>query len=228
MRRVTEHRITRWWWIRHAPVTENHGRVYGSSDPAADVSDRAGFEMLASQLPPDAVWVRSHLKRTHQTIEALAETGVRVSDPVLVEPHLGEQNFGAWQGLTWEEVAARQDGVPSHKFWLAPAAHRPPDGESFHEVTERVHAVIARLTEAHAGRDIVAVAHGGSIRAALALALDLDPDLALGFATENLSTTRIDHVDGPGLGGAWRVGFVNARVGVAGGRAMMIDRRQEN
>ena len=75
-----------------------------------------------------------------------------------------------------------------------------------------MHAVIARLTEAHAGRDIVAVAHGGSIRAALALALDLDPDLALGFATENLSTTRIDHVDGPGLGGTWRVGFVNARI----------------
>ena len=53
------------------------------------------------------------------------------------------------------------------------------------------------------------MAHGGSIRAALALALGLDAERALGFSIDNLSITRIDHVDGPAKGEAWRVAAVN-------------------
>ena len=59
------------------------------------------------------------------------------------------------------------------------------------------------------GRDIIAVAHGGTIRAALALALDLDPEAALAFTIENCSITRIDRIDGPGMGHGWRVVRVN-------------------
>ena len=65
------------------------------------------------------------------------------------------------------------------------------------------------LVAEHAGRDIIAVAHGGTIRAALALALDLAPEAALAFTIENCSVTRIDHIDGPGMGHGWRVVTVN-------------------
>ena len=85
----------------------------------------------------------------------------------------------------------------------------PPEGESFVDVIERASGAIARRTAQHAGSDIVAVAHGGTIRAALALALGLDPEHALAFSIDNLSITRIDHVDGPARGGAWRVAAVN-------------------
>jgi len=61
----------------------------------------------------------------------------------------------------------------------------------------------------HAGRDIIAVAHGGTIRAALALALGLEPEAALAFTIENCPITRIDHVNGPGVGNDWRVVTVN-------------------
>ena len=64
---------------------------------------------------------------------------------------------------------------------------------------------IHRLVETYSGRDIIAVAHGGTIRAALALALDLDPEAALAFTIENCSITRIDRIDGPGMGHGWRV-----------------------
>ncbi len=43
--------ITRWWWVRHAPVTEDGGRVYGQSDPPANVSDVETFRALAAMLP---------------------------------------------------------------------------------------------------------------------------------------------------------------------------------
>ena len=72
----------------------------------------------------------------------------------------------------------------------------------------RVRAAVERLTEEFRGRDIVAVAHGGSIRAALAVALALDPQAVLAFAVENCSVTRLDHLDGPS-GSGWRIGTVN-------------------
>jgi broad specificity phosphatase PhoE len=96
-----------------------------------------------------------------------------------------------------------------HRFWHAPAREAAPGGESFLAVIERVSRAVHRLVGMHAGRDIIAVAHGGTIRAALALALGLEPEAALAFTIENCSITRIDHIDGPGQGHGWRVFTVN-------------------
>ncbi len=60
-----------------------------------------------------------------------------------------------------------------------------------------VNGAIEELTAEHRGRDIVAVAHGGTIRAAIALALNLGPQGGLAFAIENCSLTRLDHYAGP-------------------------------
>jgi broad specificity phosphatase PhoE len=76
-------------------------------------------------------------------------------------------------------------------------------------VVARVSGAIHRLVAEQAGRDIIAVAHGGTIRAALALALGLEPEAALAFTIENCSLTRIDHIEGPGQGHGWRVVTVN-------------------
>ena len=120
-----------------------------------------------------------------------------------------EQNFGAWQGLTHDEVH-RARGAEAHRFWVSPATERPEGGESFAEVVERVGRAMTRLSDRHAGRDIVAVAHGGAIRAALAVALGLDPETALRFSVFNLSLTRVNHY-APGNGSpvAWSVESVN-------------------
>ena len=197
---------TRWWWVRHAPVTETGGRIYGATDPNADIDDRAAFQALDGMLPRKAEWVTSHLRRTVQTASAIAAAGGRRIAP-LREPALGEQNFGAWHGKTHEEVRSLPSG---HRFWLAAADHRPPGGESFAELCLRTRAAIARLNEVWAGRDIVAVAHGGTIRAALGLALDLEPKGALRFATDNLSLTQIEHYAGDDRQPeGWRVACLN-------------------
>ena len=74
----------------------------------------------------------------------------------------------------------------------------------------RTAAAVERLTEAHRGRDIVCVAHGGTIRAALAMALDLGPAGALAFTIDNVSLTRIDRIHSAPPGAPrWRVRLVN-------------------
>ncbi|MFQ5984009.1 MAG: histidine phosphatase family protein [Alphaproteobacteria bacterium] len=198
---------TRWWWVRHAPVAGRKGRIYGVMDVEADVADEAALSALAGRLPGAALWVTSHLMRAKQTATALAAAGADI-ETCVVEPDLAEQDFGSWQGLTYAEIDQAR-GASKSRFWLAPARHTPPGGESFADVAARVTRVVTRLNAAHGGRDIVAVAHGGPIRAALGLALGLDLETALRFSIDHLSLTRLDHIRGADGDDAWRVVAVN-------------------
>jgi alpha-ribazole phosphatase len=205
--------VTRWWWVRHAPVTVNDGRCYGQTDLPCDCTDLAAFEGLARRLPQDAVWITSPLQRTHLTAAGIVRAGLAGPDPipgpgVQVEPDLIEQHFGAWQGLTYAELA-EQNGNLWPRFWLGAAQHAPPGGESFVQLLARAQPAITRISREHAGRDIIAVTHGGTIRAAVALALELSPEAALAVTIDNLSLTRIEHFPGSEAAHSWRVTAVN-------------------
>ncbi len=208
--------VTRWWWIRHAPVFDGEGRLYGQEDLDCDVSDTPRYEALAGYLPDDPVWVVTNLMRTHKTAGAIWSAvggSSELPDPV-VEPELAEQYFGDWQGLTWTQMEER-DATAYAEFWQDPSGNAPPGGESFAAVIDRTSAAVDRVTEQFSGRDIVCVAHGGSIRGALAQALDLHHERGLSLTIDNLSLTRLDHIEGGVLNGAgktWRVVGVNMAI----------------
>jgi broad specificity phosphatase PhoE len=204
--------VTRWWWIRHAPVPDG-GRIYGQSDVDCDCSDVEIFRILARELPHDAVWVTSNLVRTTQTAAAiLAAAGSNRFAGVkpFAEPAFAEQHLGEWQGQERKAFyAARKVGT--HTLWFAPASERPRGGESFDDLMHRVVPAIERLNREYQGRDIVAVTHGGTIRAAMGFALGLTAQAALAFSVENCSLTRIDHLTAGGGDGLWRIVAVNHR-----------------
>lgn len=203
---------TKWWWVRHAPVVDAHlKRLSGQADVAADITDKAAFEAFAKHLPKDAVWLTTPLQRTAQTASAL---GCAAADPT-AEPAFMEQAFGDWTHCTWDEIGEKSD---VSAFWRAPADVAPPQimagvsSESFADVCARVAPAIEALNEKYAGRDIISVAHAGSIRAAVAHALGLSPAQALGLAVNNLSLTRLDHMAADAKTteiGNWRVVGLN-------------------
>ena len=203
--------VTRWWLVRHAPVDPAmKGRLYGSADVACDTSDVASFRALAAKLPADALWVTSHLSRAKETAAAIRAAGLDAPDPE-IDPEIREQDFGDWQGLSWAEMETTDPAVYA-AFWEAPARNAPPGGESFAGMMDRLAAVLDRYNTDHAGRDIVAVCHAGSIRAALAHAMGLSPESGMAVVIDTLSLTRMDHVTGGllrGKGAAWRVVGVN-------------------
>ncbi|KAA0581678.1 histidine phosphatase family protein [Azospirillum sp. Sh1] len=202
--------VTRWWLIRHAPVHNPDNLICGSSDREADTGNRAAAAALAAGLPADALWLTSPLRRSRQTAQALWSRNPRLADTAVVEPALAEQDFGDWEGIS-HDTAALRDAEAAARFWRNPARNAPPGGESFATVMERTAAALRRLTDLHAGRDLVAVIHAGSIRGALALALDLTPEAALRLRIDPWSLTRIDHHH-TGTG-SWSVGGVNQQVG---------------
>jgi len=198
--------ITRWWWVRHAPVPNPEGRCYGQTDKDCDISNDALFKHQAALLPKGAIWYSSNLLRARKTAENLGAHGADFGE-VLIDPDLAEQHFGSWQGLTYAEIAENHGS--NHLFWLGPPELRPPGGESFIDLRDRTVLNIARPTEKYRGRDIVATAHGGTIRAALAHAFNMHPEAAVRFEIENVSITLIEHFEQADPAHAWRVAFTN-------------------
>jgi len=199
---------TRWWWVRHARVPVAGRIVYGRADVPCDTSDTATLAAQARVLPADAVVVTSGLARAEKTLAALGDAGYAY-DPagVLREPDLEERRFGAWEGLSWDEIESRWPGVTA-EFWKNPFTYAPPGGEDHDAHTARVHAAVARLTERFPGRDIVSVGHAGSIRAELTAILALSHQAAAAIDLDFLSLTRIDYYHGE-LKGIARIVAVN-------------------
>src|SRR5579863_7138146 len=203
--------MTRWWWVRHAPVRSDGGNIYGQSDIACDTSDRYVFEAVAKVLPRRAVWVASSLMRTHQTAEAIWDAGFPKPATMAKEAAFAEQHLGQWQGMNRVAFLASRP-VGSH--WFADIAEPAPGGESFMDLYHRVGGAIDRINVDHAGADVIAVGHGGTIKAAIGVALGGQPEKGLAFDIDNCSVTRLDHFAGPGHSN-WRVPMVNQQPWIA-------------
>lgn len=96
------------------------------------------------------------------------------------DPRLWEQDFGAWDG---QPVTELPDLGQLDRTALA--AHQPPGGESFANLCTRAQPVFRAIR-----RDTVVVAHAGTIRAALCMALEA-PAAGLAFDIATLSLTRL-------------------------------------
>jgi broad specificity phosphatase PhoE len=196
---------TRWWWVRHAPVRSDGGNIYGQTDIACDTGDRYVFEAVAKVLPRSAVWVASSLMRTHQTAQAIWDTGFPKPATMAKEVAFAEQNLGRWQGMN---RAAFHASRPAGSGWFADIAEPAPGGESFMDLYNRVCGAIARINAEPAGQDVIAVGHGGTIKAAIGLALGGQPEKGLAFDIDNCSVTRLDHIASPAVN-VWRLPMVN-------------------
>ncbi len=204
---------TRWWWVRHAPVREDGGCIYGQTDIGCDCSDRIVFDAVARILPHNAAWYASNLKRTHQTADALWQAGYPKPAVMPHEAAFAEQHLGEWQGLNRAAFFASRP-IEVGSYWFAPIDDPAPGGESFMDLYNRVRGAIDRINAAHAGEDVVVVAHGGTIKAALGVALGNQPERGLAFTIDNVSVTRLDHLASPAHSG-WRIPMVNQQPWIA-------------
>lgn len=189
--------MTRLFWVRHGPT---HAKaMVGWSDLAADLSDTAAVARLAAYLPADAVIIASDLSRAAATADALQGRRTRLPH----DPDLREMHFGHWELRSYAEIEAEAPEL-ARAFWETPGDVRPPGGESWADLTARLHRATDLLLSAHAGRDIVIVAHFGPIVAALQRAEGLSTEQALAHRIDPLSVTEIFHG-----GTGWQVGRIN-------------------
>lgn len=150
--------------VRHAE-TDLAGTFCGHCDPPVNAR---GYEQIADLLDRlrsetiDAVYT-SDLQRARTTAEALAGYfGV----PCISMGGLREINFGAWEGLTWDQIEATHPEYAARWLELYPQL-AAPDGERFDAFEARVHAALDTLLHHREHRQIVIVTHAGVLRSIL-------------------------------------------------------------
>lgn len=187
--------MKRLWWVRHAPT---HAKsMIGWTDIEADLSDKQAFERLATSLPEGAPIISSDLRRTVATARMLSD-----GRPLLtVDQDLREIHFGAWEGLTFDQVNA-QDPEALSAFWEQPGANSPPQGESWNDLQKRVNAAVDRLI-LRPEKDIVVVAHFGSILCQVQRARNISTTQVFAQKIDNLSLTCL------AFDGVWEPEIVN-------------------
>ncbi len=165
--------------IRHAP-SDTEGRLYGRVDVSARIDGEPGVPALRALLSGFERRVSSPARRCRETAAAIWPDG-----PADEDARLWEQDFGAWDGKPFSEIP---DLGPLQPEQLA--AHRPPGGESFNDVVRRAVPALREIAEANREAPVAVIAHAGTIRAALALALGANGP-ALAFEIAPLSVTRL-------------------------------------
>jgi phosphoserine phosphatase len=144
---------------RDIPLTE-----VGRDQCAAVARALAGATVAAVYASP--------LERARASAELIAEPH-RL--PVRIAPAFAEMGFGAWEGLTGDDIRARfPEGW--EQWRSAPHLCAPLGGETVAKVAERVAAGIAELRQAHADQTIVLVSHSIVMRVMVLHALGLGLD----------------------------------------------------
>jgi len=157
---------------RHGETSWNAKRRYqGQTDvPLSDVGRRqaAALSRRLALREIHAIYV-SDLQRAFETAQIIAEP--HGLSPV-VAPCLREISFGDWEGLTYDEVQARDP--ENLAAWLStPVDVAPAHGETMSQVAERVKPLLDTLVRDHQGQTVLWVTHGGLLRILLCLLLEL-------------------------------------------------------
>ncbi len=152
-----------------------HGNTFGPGDPVVWVgrredlplveSGRAQARALGAALV-DANWqptavLGGELKRQREHLELAAPGG----QPILVRPELNELDYGAWGGLSTDEIEARF-GRAELDAWnersVVPAGAEWP--ESLVEIRGRVRRLAAEIGAGAFGERVLACSSNGLIR----------------------------------------------------------------
>lgn len=168
---------TRLILVRHTePDEAARGLCYGSTDVALSAAGRAHALELAARLAPlsiDAV-LASPRRRTVATAEPIAG---RHGLCVELVGDLREMDFGALEGRRYDDIAATMPEL-WHRWMTSPTEVRFPDGESYGDLRTRATAAMDAALGAYRSRTVLAVTHGGVVRALLASTLGM-PDAHL-------------------------------------------------
>lgn len=170
-------------FIRHGETDWNaEGRLQGQLDIPLNATGRAqaaeagrrAAELLRKRGrdPAAAPFTASPLGRTRDTVERARVAMGLPAEGYAIDDRLKEFTFGAWEGLTWKELAVRDRPrltARRRDKW----GFVPPGGESYAMLAERVRPWLDTVAE-----DAVAVSHGGVARVLMVMLTGLSPEAA--------------------------------------------------
>lgn len=166
--------------VRHGQTEENvsgilQGQNHGTLTPwGREQAQRVALRLRAIRF--DAIYT-SDLARAHETAQAIAAYHHVPFYPATL---LRERHAGIFQGRHVSEmVQAESDAGIDH------TEYRPPEGENYRDVRQRVATFLAQLNAAHKRDTILLVSHGRWMRMFWSLILQKSIPDALAISQAN-------------------------------------------
>ena len=192
---------TRLCLIRHGETTWNsERRLQGHTDIPLNSNGKAQALQMAQALKKsglqfDALYA-SDLQRAADTANAIVEL---FQQTAISKKELRERHFGVLQGLTIEDAPQREPLV-----WSAHLSrdvhHELNGGESIAQFAQRVQTALEHIVQAHFGKTVVVVSHGGVLDMAFRIASEQELDAKRVASVPNASFNWLVH-----NGVAWEV-----------------------
>lgn len=183
---------TRLLFLRHAEVEEAYHRVFGGRIDMAisalgQQQARALADYLARRYAIDALYA-SPMRRVQMTLEPVL---ARLPLQPVVDDDLREVDFGAWTGLRWEQISERF-GVTAFDWLDNLERGTMPDAEPEEIFRRRLDRVLSRIFREQPGKTVAVACHGGVIRMALAVLLELPLHKMTHLEVDYASLTSIE------------------------------------
>lgn len=181
---------TRLVLVRHGSTAHSGElRFSGRNDLPLDESGRAQAAALAARdYGAVGAVISSPIRRASETAEAIAS---RLGLDVSLNDDLAETDFGAFEGLTGTEAAARFPA--EHRAWRAAPEAAPPGGESFAAVAVRVERARDAILAGHPDSVVVVVSHVTPIKLLVRSALAAPIASLYRMHLDTASVTTIDY-----------------------------------
>ncbi|MDQ6943790.1 MAG: histidine phosphatase family protein [Candidatus Eremiobacteraeota bacterium] len=175
--------------VRHGRTAWNADkRFQGHTDIPLDDEGRAQATALAALLRNERIdaAVSSDLARAAETARIVL--GPR-DVPLRLNPDWREMQFGAWEGLTWDQIVAANPKLdPTNE--TAVKTYTPGGGETFDALCARVARAVERIAGEMADDGVALVAtHAGPLHALLRVLLG-DADVNVRFLTASVTRFR--------------------------------------
>ncbi|MBL9127787.1 MAG: histidine phosphatase family protein [Verrucomicrobiales bacterium] len=183
---------TRLLFLRHAEVEKAYHRVFGGRIDM-EISDlgreqaAALAAYLAKRFAIDAIYA-SPMRRVRRTLEPVL---ARFPIVPVVDPDLREVDFGAWTGLRWEQISERF-GVTAFDWLDHLERGTMPEAEPEEMFRRRLDRVLQRILRECEGKTVAVACHGGVIRMALAVLLELPLHKMTHLEIDYASLTWVD------------------------------------
>jgi broad specificity phosphatase PhoE len=157
---------------------------------------------------PLAAVFSSDLLRARVSGEIIAAPHGLVPEPL---PALREMAMGRWDGLTADEIRAREP--EAFRDWMTKVGEFPfPEGESVPDLLARAWPAFESIADRYRGRHVAIVAHGGTNRALLCRALGVPLPRLLAFGQDYAALSVLERVPA-----GWRLRRLNQRAIEMGG-----------
>jgi alpha-ribazole phosphatase len=187
--------MTRFWLIRHGePAEEARERCYGSLDVELSARGREQMARVAEYIGTEPV-AAIYTSPRSRALESARILAAGASCPIEIAEDLREIDFGAFEGLRFDEIAALYPDL--YEQWMEePVKVRFPNGESFCEMRARVFRVFDTIRRKWDGQTLAIVSHGGVNRILIAWALQMPDNCLFRLAQDYAAVNLMVLVDG--------------------------------